>query len=128
MDQLRDQEAYDAATIVHRFLNASSAEGIPPHEESLVTRLCGETIVVFQGITKHLQRHSATGEEGNNDVREAVISLQRSYNRLKLWSDGYGICTGQLDDTFAKSQKLRGATLKILASIGEALCTSMHAH
>lgn len=129
MERLHEKRDYDAASIIQQFLTTSSlAEGVAPREESLIARLCLEAIEVFQSIIIDLGSLPTTGggEEtvkGRSD-RGARISLERSYSRLNLWFDGYGIGVGKVDDTFAKSQKLRRATLKILISVSETLYTS----
>ena len=49
------------------------------------------------------------------------ISLERSYSRLKLWSDDYGIAVGNLDGLFGFSRSIRRATQKLLLEIGSIL-------
>lgn len=127
MERLRDRRDYDTASIIQLFLQSSLAVDVVPHEEGLVAQLCSETIDVFQNIIAQL--HTSIGAEAEerseeHDDREVRISLKRSCNRLMLWSDGYGIGAGKFDETFAKSQKLRRATLKILISVSETLFTS----
>lgn len=53
-----------------------------------------------------------------NDVR---ISLERSCSALILWSDGYGIAQGHLNDIFQRSSKLRHTVLKNLSRLGRVL-------
>ncbi|PON21401.1 hypothetical protein TGAM01_v209702 [Trichoderma gamsii] len=53
-----------------------------------------------------------------NDVR---ISLERSCTALILWSDGYGIAQGHLNDIFQRSSKLRHTVLKNLSRLGRVL-------
>lgn len=55
----------------------------------------------------------------------ARISLERSCSALILWSDGYGIAEGRLNDTFNRSRKLRYTALKNLLHIGRVLVESM---
>ncbi|RTE84357.1 hypothetical protein BHE90_001085, partial [Fusarium euwallaceae] len=100
-----------------RFLEAATPVGeISSHKTSLVAQLCEETIGLFELILKPLLE-----EKGSSHPKETCNSLQRSCSRLKLWSVGYGICLGRLDDVLAKSQNLRHATLKILVSISRTL-------
>ena len=128
MDQLRankleesDREA-EAIALIRHFLDAAALAGKSdgPEEKSLVARLCAESITAFRAIVKHLlERQEATSES-----RKAYTSLQRSLSRLILWSDGYGVAAGKLDEVFTKSQDVRRATLSILASIGRTLVES----
>ena len=115
----------DALSLVLHFLDTAALAEKPESagDRSLVARLCAESITVFQVIVKHLLSAKEEGEE----AAKTHTSLQRSFSRLKLWSDGYGIAGGELDAIFAKSQYARRATLPILASIGRTLVESMNA-
>ncbi|PTB41614.1 hypothetical protein M441DRAFT_68632 [Trichoderma asperellum CBS 433.97] len=53
--------------------------------------------------------------------KDAHISLERSCSALILWSDGYGIAQGHLNDIFQRSSKLRHTLLKNLSRLGRVL-------
>lgn len=114
-DLLESQSSYDPDVIV---LAGGSARIDAAHgdagDKSLAARFCSETTELFRLMIRHLSTQVKV-------PKDAATSLGRSYSRLKLWSDGYGVSQGKLDDVFARSRKIRSATLKSLGSIGETL-------
>lgn len=115
------QSSHDPELKVDQYLTTGviHADGNENVEDKcLAARLCADTIELFQWMIQHLSTQADVPKDVNT-------SLRRSYSRLKLWSDGYGISQGKLDHVFAKSWKIRRATLKILASIGRALAERM---
>ncbi|KXH30990.1 hypothetical protein CNYM01_11380 [Colletotrichum nymphaeae SA-01] len=119
MSYLRDEGVVDTNYLIRLFLD-TPAEETPHVGASLVARLAEGTIAVFQGI----QTSSIDGVKGNPESQSNFVSLGRSFDRLRLWSDGYGISSGASDDLFERSSRLRGATLEILSSIGLTLTES----
>ena len=121
MELLKKQEAYDTTQIVRQFLEATpdgSDEESQPNTKSLTARLCTENLELFRTIVKQLKKHRNYSKSG---TKPHYISLERSYSRLKLWSDNYGVSQGELDEVLAKSRKLRRAALKLLTSIATTL-------
>ncbi|CAG7565685.1 unnamed protein product [Fusarium equiseti] len=114
MESLNEQDGYDPAAKVRLFLGALAAHFV---EESIVARLCSLLLVVFRDIIQKLTDSNLHADE----KAPVCISLQRSFDRLKLWSDGYRICAGDQDVNFIKSGRLRHATIEVLASISDAL-------
>ncbi|RDW87378.1 hypothetical protein BP5796_03072 [Coleophoma crateriformis] len=109
------QETYDATSII-RFLEATSHNEEPPDERSLASRLCAECLTLFEVLMKTVLKR-----EDPTITKSRKIGLERSLSRLKLWSDGYEVLRGDLDDILERSSKLRTATLELLGSIGSTL-------
>lgn len=59
------------------------------------------------------------------DVR---ISLERSCSAMILWSDGYGIAQGNLNDIFKRSSKLRYTLFTNLSHLGRVLTERTYVH
>ncbi|KAK7443092.1 hypothetical protein Landi51_09295 [Colletotrichum acutatum] len=112
MSSLRDEEAVDTNYLIRLFLDAP-AEETPHVGASLIARLAEGTIAVFQDI----QKTPIDEVKGNFETRSYLVSLGRSSDRLRLWSDGYGISSGGSDDLFEQSSRLRGARLEVLSSV-----------
>lgn len=123
MDPTDDRELRDIASIlIKRFLDSAPLAGGDLDERSLVARLCADCISVFRLIIRKLEISMDKGAAIQDS--QVYTSIQRSFGRLLLWSDGYGITSGKLDSVFAKAQGLRQATLKILATISQTLTES----
>lgn len=116
MELLKRQEGYDRTQIVHQYLEANTHHDNPPDEKSTVARLCAESQGLFRAVIKEFLKRN-----GDSNPSKQYVSLERSFSRLKLWSDGYGVSQGELDNVFAKSRTVRHATSKLLASIGATL-------
>ncbi|KAK1543819.1 hypothetical protein CPAR01_04452 [Colletotrichum paranaense] len=112
MSSLRDEGAVDTNYLIRLFLD-TPAEETPHVGASLVARLAEGTIAVFRDI----QKSPIDDVKGDSESEPYLVSLGRSSDRLRLWSDGYGISSGASDDLFERSSRLRGATLEILSSI-----------
>ncbi|KAL7910275.1 hypothetical protein GGI35DRAFT_361234 [Trichoderma velutinum] len=87
-------------------------EEIADHNE--IAELSSNLLALFKEIVLALSKQI-------NVPRDAQISIERSYSALTLWSDGFGIAQGRLNDTFNKSRKLRYTALKNLSHIGRVL-------
>lgn len=105
----------------------SQQQNIPPSgdgEETLeyleVSRLSANLLLLFKEIILLLRQQVAI-------PKDARISLERSCSALILWSDGYGIAQGRLNDIFKRSSKLRYTLLKNLSRLGRALTERTHA-
>ncbi|KAF5618430.1 ankyrin repeat [Fusarium sp. NRRL 25303] len=83
-------------------------------DKSVTARLCDAVLGFYKELLRHVSKQL--------DVPKLVrMSLQRTYSLMVLWSDGYGVREGDLDDILAKSRNIRQATLKILSSIANVL-------
>ncbi|KAK4038583.1 hypothetical protein C8A01DRAFT_37492 [Parachaetomium inaequale] len=49
--------------------------------------------------------------------KETFRALEREYGYLKLWCDGYGATSGELDVALSESKRLRHATYRLLVSV-----------
>ncbi|KAI0184988.1 hypothetical protein EV127DRAFT_442655 [Xylaria flabelliformis] len=107
--------ACDASLIINQFLSEASQDNQKPDERTLTARLCGESLELFRELLK------ISTNARNSTPDSDYVSLQRSFERLKLWSDGYGVAAGRLDQVFSKSHMLRTATLKLLGSLATTL-------
>ncbi|CAG1965751.1 unnamed protein product [Fusarium graminearum] len=117
MENIAEKQSYDPELKVQLLLDALAALGEKPVEEgSLIARLCSLLIIVF-GDT--IQKLGSTKVSKQEDRPSASLSLQRSFDRLRLWSDNYGICAGEQDTSFSKSRHLRRTTTEILTSISD---------
>jgi hypothetical protein len=115
MEKIAADQPYDASLLIHQYLLATLPHNQKPDERSLTARLCGESLELFREILKvPTSEHCDIADSG-------LVSLERSFGRFALWSDGYGIAAGRLDDVFARSQTLRSATLKLLVSLANTL-------
>ncbi|PTB64677.1 hypothetical protein BBK36DRAFT_21428 [Trichoderma citrinoviride] len=85
---------------------------------NVVASLSASLTSLFKAIIPAL---SLPEQEQDRIPQTARISLERSCSALILWSDGYGIAEGRLNDTLNRSRKLRYTTLKNLLHIGRVL-------
>lgn len=110
MDLLQARASRDAVFNVERFLDTT------PHIEgsecgrSLTAQLVSQNLQVLSLVTKTLSHEEKVS-------RAVYTSFERSYGRFVLWSDGYGVSDGQLDESFKKSRILRRATLRLVRRI-----------
>ena len=118
---LRKGIVSNTASTIDNYLEevAHAKEHADPEERSLIAQLCAESINLFRAILRRLERDKTDAR-----AEEVHTSLQRSLGRLILWSDGYGIATGRLDEVFSTSQDVRRATQKIIVSISRTLVES----
>ena len=121
MESLNERDGYDPAAKVRLFLDALAVlDEKPLDEESIVVRLCSLLLVVFRDLIQKF-----TDSKLQPDEKAPIsISLQRSLDRLKLWTDGYRICAGDQDVNFIKSRRLKRATIEVLVSISDTLLES----
>ncbi|KAL6866741.1 hypothetical protein J3F83DRAFT_715564 [Trichoderma novae-zelandiae] len=87
-------------------------------DHNVIASLCASLLSLFKAIIPAL---SPSELNQTRIPRTARISLERSCSALILWSDGFGIAEGRLNDTFDRSRKLRYTTLKNLLHIGRVL-------
>lgn len=91
---------------------SSDADGALQHNE--VSRLSASLLSLFKEVILSLREQATIPK----DVR---ISLERSCSALILWSDGYGIAQGNLNDVFKRSSKLRHTLYTNLSHLGHVL-------
>ncbi|KAL8321172.1 hypothetical protein RB597_007450 [Gaeumannomyces tritici] len=111
------QASQPSPSIVQQYLAQLCHLGdVVDHRSGLVGRLCAECIAVFRETLRTFskEREALNGGEG-------YTSLERSYGRLRLWSDGHGIAAGKFDEVFDRSKGLRHTILKLLTSISSTL-------
>ena len=92
-----------------------------PEDRSVAARLCDGVLDVFHEAICQLEqpRHAET------TPKPVRISLERARGLIALWSDGYGIQDGRLDDVLAKSRNIRRSTLKTLSNIANTLLSRL---
>lgn len=93
-------------------------------ECSHLSRLCCECTSLFRLVAQALIKHHTVDEA----KRAALISLQRSYSRVKIWSDQYGVSNGGLDALFSNSRELQRDTAKLITSISATLTEGTRLH
>ncbi|KAL7948551.1 hypothetical protein V8C42DRAFT_254354 [Trichoderma barbatum] len=116
---LRSQDAYDPIKNIREWqsqqLNVQPSDYIDEtaeHDE--VATLSSSLLNLFKEVVLALSKQA-------NIPKDARISFERSCSALILWSDGFGVTQGRLNDTFNKSRKLRHTVLKNLLHIGRVL-------
>ncbi|KAK3377949.1 hypothetical protein B0H63DRAFT_562026 [Podospora didyma] len=128
---IQSQQNYDPVERVAEWqlqqsVSDHAAEGDPSQSQvegqlSNVARLCASLLDLFREANRTLAEQSSASDT-------VTISLERSRSALVLWSDGHGIAQGDLDNTFAKSRKLRSTTARALLHIGEILIERLIPH
>ncbi len=125
-DTSRNEDAFDPVINIQEWrskqLDAQVGQHVDESQDETaeygeVTRLCRTLLDLFSEIIRMLPGRSSV-------PKEVRINLERSLSALILWSDGYGIALGDLDETFSKSKKLRHVVIKTLSHLGELLMES----
>lgn len=83
-------------------------------EHNEISRLSANLLSLFKEVILLLREQATI-------PKDARISLERSCSALILWSDGYGIAQGHLNDVLKKSSKLRHTLFKNLSHLGDVL-------
>ncbi|KAL7925754.1 hypothetical protein ACQKWADRAFT_282899 [Trichoderma austrokoningii] len=94
------------------FQLSSDADEAFQHNE--ISRLSASLLTLFKEVILSLREEATIPK----DVR---ISLERSCSAMILWSDGYGIAQGNLNDVFKRSSKLRRTLFTNLSHLGHVL-------
>jgi len=94
----------------------ASAEASSSTDLALASRLATSALKLFGLLLGHARAQTS---------HAAFRALEREYGHLKLWSDGYGVVSGQLDAVFVDSRRLRHSTYRLLGSICQVLADSM---
>jgi hypothetical protein len=89
-------------------------------EYVMIPRLSAGLLSLFKEAILLLREQAAV-------PKDARISLERSCSALILWSDGYGITEGHLNNILRRSSKLRHTILKNLSRLGRVLTERMYA-
>lgn len=105
----------------HRYLSGMESGENILEDHDRVARICDECLSLFQMILKH---HSKDPLSSSNEHKMAHVSLQRSYGRLKMWSDKHGASSGGIDKILTTSSALKIDALEYLTSIGQTLANS----
>ncbi|KAM0476401.1 hypothetical protein ACHAPX_006313 [Trichoderma viride] len=91
---------------------SSDADEALQHNE--ISRLSASLLSLFKEVVLSLREQATIPK----DVR---ISLERSCSAMILWSDGYGIAQGNLNNVFKRSSKLRHTLFTNLSHLGHVL-------
>lgn len=118
MDSILSQNVPDSVGIVQHCLTTTAPSHEYLEERSRVAQICEGCSVLLQTCLKNF---CASRLSLSTDQKLTKISLQRSFGRLKLWSDEHSIPEGAIDGILAESPFLEHNVLKILTSIGETL-------
>ena len=57
-----------------------------------------------------------------------IRRLERERDRLRLWADGYGVVSGNLDHVLADTRRMRHSTICLLVSICRTLVKGLSSH
>lgn len=107
----------DTLAAIQEWQTKYQAHESKPEDRSAAARLCDGILGVFDQIILELSQP----QYAERATKKFRISLGRSRDTIALWSDGYGIQRGSMDEVLAKSRDLRRATLKTLTSIANTL-------
>lgn len=121
MDSIRTQHAPSSVATVQQYLSRMEPGHGAIEERSRVAQLCAECLFLFREMLKKL---NTSQRFESREQKTAKISLQRSYGRLKIWSDEHQICDGGVDEALIVSWTLQRDALKLLRSIGHILTDS----
>ncbi|KAL2679277.1 hypothetical protein Neosp_010044 [[Neocosmospora] mangrovei] len=116
---LRSQDSLDLETAIREWQSRQNKRqhgGQAPEldEKSAVARLTAAVDALFREIVVILS-------DKGKFPRDIFISLDRSRSCFSLWSDGHGVASGSLDDSFQRSGKLRHTTIKTLSHLSTTL-------
>lgn len=121
MDSLRSEDIHSTTSIVQQYLQNTVPSRTGVEDSSHLAQLSSECILLFQIVLKTLR---GTGNSESEERRLSNISLERSYGRMKTWSDENGAADGSLDAKLEASPDLKRDTLKYILSISQALTES----
>ncbi|RSL87352.1 hypothetical protein CDV31_016267 [Fusarium ambrosium] len=112
---LRPDDARDLETAIRESQSQQSGRqhdgpAPEPDEKSAVARLTAALDNLFRNILVLLSNKGKF-------PRDIFISLDRTRSTFSLWSDGYGVASGSLNDKFQRSPDLRQATMKTLSHL-----------
>jgi hypothetical protein len=99
----------------------SSVTGV--EERSHLAQLCYQSLTLFHIILKALRVNS---DSRTKKRRKVLVSLERSYGRMRIWSGEHGAADGGLDVILAASHDLRRDTLGHVVSISQTCRASDH--
>jgi len=115
---------HDTAVAIEEWQKRQQQEASRPEDRSITARLCDGILNVLHHIISELSSSQRSGIDTPNTeaiTKKTCMSLARTRATIALWSDGYGIQDGRLDEVLAKSRNLRRSTLKTLSSIANTL-------
>lgn len=109
--------------LVQQYLRDAEPSGAGVEDRSHLAQLCSECILLFEIILKAL---GAINHSRSKERKMMEISLERSYGRMKIWSEENGAADGSLDATLAASRDLQRDTRKYFVSISQTLTESKY--
>lgn len=112
-----DVSRLDTALSIQEWQQKHHHHDSKPEDRSVTARLCDSILDVFQEALRQL----AQPHHVDTVPKPVRVGLERAQGLIVLWSDGYGIQDGRLDDVFAKSRNIRRSTLRTLSSIANTL-------
>ncbi|KAK3390130.1 hypothetical protein B0H63DRAFT_107437 [Podospora didyma] len=120
ISMLDSTNPHDAALAIQEWQQRNSHDhDLKPDDRSVTARLCDGILTLFQEVIRQVSKQSV--HEDQTIPKPVQISLERARGFIALWSDGYGIRDGAMDDVLAKSRNIRHSTVKTLSSIADAL-------
>lgn len=123
MESILSGNVPNSAGLVQQYLTATHSSHDYLEERSCVAQICEECLLILQTT---LRKFCTFGLSLSTNQKMTKVSLQRSFGRLKLWSDEHNVPGGALDGVLAESSSLERSVLKILTSIGETLTESKY--
>lgn len=115
MAKLKYEGSSDGTVLVHQDVKEASHSECCDKEAELIPQLCYEIKTLFRSVLVQLKKCDA-------DVKSQVqiISLERSYSYLVLWSDTCFMTIDGKEDT-SIAPDLKATILRYLTSIGDTL-------
>ena len=83
---------------------ALSSRAPPASAARLITLACDIYQLCLESLAKRLSK-------------PLYRKVERPYGYLRLWADGYGVSSGELDKVLADSTRLRRSTVRLLVSL-----------
>ncbi|KAF3016149.1 hypothetical protein E8E14_008587 [Neopestalotiopsis sp. 37M] len=111
MDVSPTQASHNRNVNIWQFLDkATPIERPVGHSRSLIAEVVARDLQILRQITRTISQEQSV-------LRHVTISLERSYGRYKLWSDGNGVLRGELDEPLKESRILRRAVWKLIGRL-----------
>lgn len=121
MESIRSQDVADSVTLVQQYLIGTEPGLGVIERHDIVGLICAECLFLFQIVLKGL---STSLSPPARERQMAEVSLQRSYGRMKMWSDEHKILEGGIDGVLVASRALQRVVLRYLTNIGQILADS----
>lgn len=121
MHLIRHQSPPSSVAIVQQYLNETANGQDTPEGLNRVATICAACLSLFKETLRYLEKNRLSWSK---EQKTAVISLQRSYGRLKMWSDEHDVTGGGIEEALLGSWGLQRDILKHFTSIGQTLADS----